>query len=192
MTIKQPEREDTVQNDPSRAVIERSEEPQNVLFEAMPDAMFTSLSHAAKLWGKSKNTISDAIARGKIQWVEHQGKKQLLMSQLIQLYGHLNDGTVQNGNTETVLERQENAGRTSDNSGLRAVLEVKEEQISMLKEQIEDLRREREDLKTQRDKWAKAYDEVRALPAPSPTQTPANNQTQPKRSFWPWRRKASA
>lgn len=178
MIAERTERMNTEQNDSIRSEIERSAETQN----AQPDVMYISLSKAAKLWGKSKNTLSLDINKGKLQWVEHQGKRSLLMSQLAQLYGPIEMRTALVHTDRAGIERSENGERTGETTSLRAVLDAKDEQISMLKEQIDDLKSQRDDLKSQRDKWAKAYDEVRALPAPA-SEAPAAEAPPKRRKF---------
>ena len=141
--------------------VERLKDGQN----GADDGLYISLSQAAKLWGKSKNTLSVDIAKGKIQWVEHRGKRALMMGQLSGLYGDPNKRTSGEQSYGTEVERPETEERTAEINGLRAVLEAKEEQIALLKDQIE-----RERINAER--WHTAYEQVKALPAPAATAKP--------------------
>jgi hypothetical protein len=129
------------------------------------DSLYISLSQAAKLWGKSKNTLSVDIAKGKLQWVQHHGKRALMKGQLSGIYGPLSNGTSIEQSRGAEIERPLNEERTAEINGLRAVLQAKEEQISILKQQIE---RER----IHAERWHSAYEQVKALPAPAKIEEP--------------------
>ena len=131
------------------------------------DGMYISLSQAAKRWGKSKNTLSVDLSKGKLQWVDHQGKRMLMMGQLSALYGDLNKRTVSDRPEGTEVVRPETEEKAAEINGLKAVLQAKEEHIALLKDQIE-----RERINAER--WHRAYQEVKMLPAPEV----------PKPGFW--------
>ncbi len=146
------------QNEEKRADIER---PQNV--HSGSPQMYVSLSQAAKMWGKSKNTISLDIKKGRLQWIDLQGGRKLMLGQLSEVYGPLDGGTArtpQSVSARPDIEQSQNAQNDNEINMMRAVLEAKEEQISLLKEQLE-----RERLHAER--WHKAFEEVKLLPAPA-------------------------
>jgi hypothetical protein len=125
--------------------------------------MYVSLSQAAKMWGKSKNTISMDIKKGKLQWIDLHGGRKLMLGQLSEVYGPLDEGTPRT--SQAVADRAEsehaqNAQNDNEINMMRAVLQAKEEQISLLKEQLE-----RERLHAER--WHKAFEEIKLLPAPA-------------------------
>jgi hypothetical protein len=125
--------------------------------------MYVSLSQAAKMWGKSKNTISMDIKKGKLQWIDLQGGRKLMLGQLSEVYGSLGGEQARtappvSGRPE--VEREQNAQNDNEINMMRAVLQAKEEQISLLKEQLE-----RERLHAER--WHKAFEEIKLLPAPA-------------------------
>lgn len=146
------------QNTQSGPEVER---PQNA--HSGSPQMYVSLSQAAKMWGKSKNTISLDIKKGRLQWIDLSGGRKLMLGQLSEVYGPLDNGTqrtAQNGSVRPDIEQSKNAQNDNEISMMRAVLQAKEEQISLLKEQLE-----RERLQVER--WHRAFEEVKLLPAPA-------------------------
>lgn len=124
--------------------------------------MYVSLSQAAKMWGKSKNTISLDIKKGRLQWIDLSGGRKLMLGQLSEVYGPLDrsmPGPAQNGSVKPETEQQNSLQNDSEIATMRAVLQAKEEQIALLKEQLE-----REMLHAER--WHKAFEEIKQLPAP--------------------------
>lgn len=125
--------------------------------------MYVSLSQAAKMWGKSKNTISMDIKKGRLQWIDLQGGRKLMLGQLSEVYGPVGgepSRTDPSSSLRPDVERQKNEQNDNEINMMRAVLQAKEEQISLLKEQLE-----RERLHAER--WHKAFEEVKLLPAPA-------------------------
>ena len=155
------EQMETAQNVVNRTESERLTVEQN----GTMDGMYISLSQAAKLWGKSKNTLSVDLSKGKLQWVEHQGKRSLMMGQLAELYGPLDAKPSIEQSNGTESERPVLVERTAEINGLRAVLQSKEEQIALLKEQLDHERLNAE-------RWHTAYEQVKMLPAPKPATKP--------------------
>lgn len=125
--------------------------------------MYVSLSQAAKMWGKSKNTISMDIKKGKLQWIDIHGGRKLMLGQLSEVYGPLGGEparTAPSVSGRPEVEREQNTQNDNEINMMRAVLQAKEEQISLLKEQLE-----RERLHAER--WHKAFEEIKLLPAPA-------------------------
>lgn len=86
-----------------------------------------------------------------------------MLGQLSEVYGPIGGGatrTAQNGSLQTANERPLSHQNDTEIATMRAVLLAKEEQISLLKEQLE-----RERLHAER--WHKAFEEMKQLPAPS-------------------------
>lgn len=125
--------------------------------------MYVSLSQAAKMWGKSKNTISMDIKKGKLQWIDIHGGRKLMLGQLSEVYGPVGGEPNRTSPPSSVrpdVERPKNEQNDTEINMMRAVLQAKEEQISLLKEQLE-----RERLHAER--WHKAFEEIKLLPAPA-------------------------
>jgi hypothetical protein len=141
---------------------------QSVQENGPSDSLYISLSQAAKRWGKSKNTLSVDLAKGKLQWVEREGKRSLMLGQLVQLYGlPLDQRTSKAPEQGTEIGRPKNEEEQNEINVLRAVLKVKEEQIALLKDQLE---REQEQIERERltaERWHSAYEQVKMLPAPT-------------------------
>ena len=124
--------------------------------------MYVSLSQAAKMWGKSKNTISLDIKKGRLQWIDLQGGRKLMLGQLSEVYGPVGGEparTVPSVPQRPDVERPKNEQNNNEINMMRAVLQAKEEQISLLKEQLEHERLHAE-------RWHKAFEEIKLLPAP--------------------------
>lgn len=138
------------------------------------------INQAAKLTGKNKAVIHRDADSGKLHHSKNEkGHRIFQIADLIACYGELKPVT----SDETSANHQKSPyEETSVTSDLDAALKAKEEVIATLKGQIEDLKAEREDIKNERDRWHKAFEEVKMLPAPA--------NSQPKRFLGIFGRKA--
>ncbi|MFN7137801.1 MAG: hypothetical protein ACK4UN_00525 [Limisphaerales bacterium] len=138
------------------------------------------INQAAKLTGKNKAVIHRDADSGKLHHSKNEkGHRIFQIADLISCYGELKPVTSDETSSNHQKSPTEEPIVTSD---LSAALEAKEEVIATLKAQIEDLKAEREDIKGERDRWHKAFEEVKMLPAPA--------TSQPKRFLWIFGRKA--
>jgi hypothetical protein len=145
------------QNRQDRPEIERDQNAHSGSLQ-----LYVSLSQAAKMWGKSKNTISLDIKKGRLQWIDLPGGRKLMLGQLSEVYGPVGGEpgrTAPSVSQGPAFERPKNEQNDNEINMMRAVLQAKEEQISLLKEQLE-----RERLHAER--WHKAFEEIKLLPAP--------------------------
>lgn len=138
------------------------------------------INQAAKLTGKNKAVIHRDSDSGKLHHSKNEkGHRIFQIADLISCYGELKPAT----SNETSLNHLKSPPQeTNLTSNLDAALKAKEEVIATLKSQIEDLKAEREDIKGERDRWHKAFEEVKMLPAPA--------NSQPKRFLGIFGRKA--
>lgn len=129
------------------------------------------INQAAKLTGKNKAVIHRDAESGKLHFSKNEkGHRVFQLADLIACYGELKPIT----SDETASNHQKSPDQeTIETSTLAAVVLAKEEVIATLKAQIEDLKAEREDIKRDRDRWNKAFEEVKMLPAPA-NQNPPN------------------
>lgn len=123
------------------------------------------INQAAKLTGKNKAVIHRDADSGKLPNSKNEkGHRIFQIADLIAKYGPLKPVT---GDDNGLDHQKSPEQETSVTSNLTAALEAKEEVISTLKAQIEDLKAEREDIKGERDRWHRAFEEVKMLPAPA-------------------------
>lgn len=128
------------------------------------------INEAARLTGKNKAVIHRDADKGKLHHSKNEkGHRIFQIADLISCYGELKPQTSDETGSNHSKSPAEETGETSDNKGLEAALQAKEEVIATLKEQIEDLRAEREDIRRERDRWHGAYNEIKMLPAPAET-----------------------
>lgn len=122
------------------------------------------INQAAKLTGKNKAVIHRDADSGKLHHTKNEkGHRIFQIADLISCYGELKPVTSDETSFNHQKSPQEETSVTSD---LDAALKAKEEVIATLKSQIEDLKAEREDIKSERDRWHRAFEEVKMLPAP--------------------------
>lgn len=141
---------------------------------------YVGINQAAKLTGKNKAVIHRDADSGKLHHSKNEkGHRVFQIADLISTYGPLKPIT---GDETGSDHRKSPAQEISVTSNLDAALQAKEEVIATLKAQIADLKAEREDIRHERDRWHKAFEEVKMLPAPA--------NSQPKRFLGIFGRKA--
>lgn len=130
------------------------------------------INEAARLTGKNKAIIHRDAEGGKLHCSKNEkGHRVFQIADLIACYGEFKPITSDetgSGHRKSLPEE------TNPISDLAGVLKAKEEVIATLKAQIEDLRADREDIRNERDRWHRAFEEVKMLPAP------ANEDQKPK------------
>lgn len=130
------------------------------------------INQAARLTGKNKAVIHRDAESGKLHHSKNsKGHRIFQIADLISCYGELKPET---SDATSKDNRESPAQETSETRDVTAVVEAKEQVIATLKEQIEDLKAERESIKIDRDRWHRAYDEIKMLPAPA-------NQDEPRK-----------
>ena len=122
------------------------------------------INQAARLTGKNKAIIHRDADNKKLPHTKNEkGHRIFQIADLISTYGELKPETSEVTSDNNQKSPPDKSVVTSD---LTATLEAKEQVIATLKDQIEDLKAEREDIKYERDRWHKAFEEVKMLPAP--------------------------
>ena len=158
--------------------------PTFAVVETNRDALYVSLSQAAKTWHMYKGTISRHVKEGKLQWHDQpDGTRKLFAPEVANLYG-----PPPTGNPETVSESHRQTASSTENNAeiatLRTSLDAKEEVIKLLQQQVaayrDQIEREREVAEQWRHEFTSMKDQVLALPAPS---------KQESKGFWPFKRR---
>lgn len=144
-----------------------------------PDSMYVSLNQAAKIWGKSKGTISKMASSGKLQWhPQPTGERKLLLSELAHYFGEPareQEQPVSKLALVTGREREETSMNAVDAAKTEAELKAARDMIEALKGQMsrerELLEREVERERINADAWRRAAETatemLKALPAPT-------------------------
>lgn len=143
-----------------------------------PDSMYVSLNQAAKIWGKSKGTISKMASSGKIQWhPQPTGERKLLLSELAHYFGeppHEQAQPVSKLALVTSREHEETTVNAVEAAKTEAELKAAHDMIEALKGQMtrerELLEREIERERMNADAWRRAAENatemLKALPSP--------------------------
>lgn len=161
-----------------------------------PGVMYISLNQAAKLWGKSKGTISKLASSGKLQWHDQpNGERKLFLPELSQRFGPpLSEQQKQVAKQGEVTDRQPpvNTGNAHENSRLEAELTAAREMIETLREQMnrerellaDQVARERQNADAWRTVAQEAQQMMKALPAPAIVKEQAPEPPAPRKLTW--------
>jgi hypothetical protein len=143
-----------------------------------PESMYVSLNQAAKIWGKSKGTISKMASSGKIQWhTQPGGERKLLLSELAHYFGEPpseQQVPVSKLALVTSSEQVNTSVNAVESAKTEAELKAARDMIDALKSQMtrerELLEREVERERMNADAWRRAAENatemLKALPAP--------------------------
>lgn len=151
--------------------------------------VYWSLNEAARQVGGNKGSISRHISEGKLQWHDRPEGKRLHAAEVMHFYAdriRQRRNPVAKGANDTGLELITSKSNTPETEPQHLETAVKlataEMEVRYLKEMLEVERQRREKAEQEQDRWHRAYDELKLLPAPA-----ANSNTpeaSPKRSLW--------
>ena len=151
------------------------------------DGMYVSLNQAAKIWNKSKGTISKMAKDGRLQWhPQADGTSKLLLSQLAHYFGeppqeNEREKQVSERVQKSTDEQSETTGNAIEISRLMAELKAAHEKIELIQTERQrergllesQLERERKNA----DGWQHTAEQSQAmlkvLPAPANNDRPS-------------------
>lgn len=110
--------------------------------------MYISLSKAAKLTGKSKSVLSNAIKKGRISAVQNdKGHWDIETSELFRVYPAHNQELPKNGSSTTSKNDLVPAKEPLEHRLLEQKIEFKDEKILMLEQQLEEAKEREQELR---------------------------------------------
>ena len=127
----------------------------------MPNPTYLTLGQAAKQVGKSKATLSTALKKGKLSYVEKTGAGYKIdPAELLRVYPN----SLSNSKTEQLRTPSSNPINAPEIITLKAKLDAAEDRIANDRETIEDLRRRLDEESSERRKLTAMLTDQREQP----------------------------